>query len=65
MEEYQKRVVDERFQLQNRVAKLQSFVNSEKITNLAAEEQSLLLRQLDVMHQYNDILGERIERFDK
>ena len=65
MEEYQKRVVDEMFQLKDRVIKLQSFVNSEKFSALTAEEQDLLLRQLDVMSQYNDILDERIERFDK
>ena len=63
MEDFQKRVVDEHDELAQKVARLTSFVNSDKFIKVDSMEQSRLMEQLGVMTQYMGILEERIGAF--
>lgn len=66
MEDYQKRVVDERADLANKLEKLTSFVcSNEQFKRLPVEDKSLLRKQTEVMHEYLMILDMRIDRFKK
>lgn len=63
MAPYQQRVVDEKKDLDERLAKLKAFVLTEVYRNLPADEQDRLSRQYDAMYSYSCILGERIAAF--
>lgn len=63
MAPYQQRVVDEKKDLDEKLAKLQAFGRTEVYRNLPEDEQDRLSRQYDVMYSYSCILGERIAAF--
>ena len=63
MEEYQKRVIQERADLYERIEKLAAFVKSEKFKELPADEGVSMACQLGAMGLYHHFLEERIARF--
>lgn len=63
MQDYQQRVVDEKKELDDKIAKLGSFVVSIKFLDVSLAERDLMVDQLKVMQQYSDLLRVRIELF--
>lgn len=63
MQEYKKRVIDEKNELDKKISNMKSFVGSITYNELQKEERDRLENQLDVMIQYSYILGERIDNF--
>jgi len=67
MEEWQKRVLNEKIELDEKIAKLEVFLGTyenEGVT-LSNDEIVSLRLQLNFMAFYSDILGERVKRFEK
>jgi hypothetical protein len=65
MKAYQKRVVEEKRELDKKLAKLHEFINDEVVfRNVHIREQELLRRQEVLMEIYSEVLGERIEAFN-
>ena len=60
MEDFKKRLVVERDELDDKLAKLEAFIGSARFENLDERNRKLLVSQCDVMRQYSDILAERI-----
>ena len=60
---HQQRVIDERADLDGRIAKLAAFIDSPTYLAVCHEEQERLEDQLDVMHIYSEILAARIRAF--
>jgi hypothetical protein len=61
---HQQRVVDEKLELDGKIGKLDEFIsNSPMYVKLSDREKRRLCRQYDVMYEYSEILGERIEVF--
>jgi hypothetical protein len=60
---YQERVIAERDELNTRLRKLGSFIDSEKFETVHVDERRRLLRQLVAMREYFDVLNERISNF--
>ena len=65
MQEYQKRVVEERDELGTRVGKLKSFITTGVFKALDEEEQVRMKMQVVLMVAYLEVLNERIEAFKK
>lgn len=65
MNDYKQRVKNEKAELDERKSKLDAFLGSEFIENVATDEQERLKRQLVVMEEYSSILQERIEAFEE
>lgn len=65
MEEYQKRVVTELEELEERRHKLAQFIHApdSKFVSLGALEQTRLIRQYAIMGDYVNVLKERIDAF--
>jgi hypothetical protein len=64
MEECQKRVIEEKEELDNKIAKLKSFINESPVfVEMAEKQQKLLCQQYCHMEDYSDVLGERIADF--
>ena len=63
MEDYQERVVEEKKELDEKLAKLRAFQLSEKFDDLDNADQYLLNKQANYMDDYSYILGQRIVRF--
>jgi hypothetical protein len=63
MTEFQLRVVDEKAQLDDKIAKLTDFFVNPIYENLPSDERIRLHLQWDAMTRYSKILGERIEAF--
>ena len=63
MDSFKQRVHDERIELESKINKLTTFVNSEVHQALNAAEKIRLRAQLAVMREYHDILIERIKFF--
>ena len=64
MTEWQKRVVEEKLELDDKTCKLTAFIFSSAFEEeLSVEDQNLLLRQREIMIEYSDQLMLRIERF--
>tara|TARA_R100001086_G_scaffold166609_1_gene90371 strand:+ start:448 stop:651 length:204 start_codon:yes stop_codon:yes gene_type:complete len=64
MESYQQRVVDEKRELDEKATKLSNFIGtSDTFVTIDPEEQERLKEQCEIMWQYSDILGKRIEAF--
>lgn len=61
--EYQQRVVNEKNELDVKLSKLMSFLESETYRKLPADERSRLQGQAHHMAEYSKILGERITAF--
>jgi hypothetical protein len=62
-EPYQQRMLDEQAQLEERLQKLQAFVNTQAFQQLEIEDRELLLLQLIAMRDYASVLGRRINVF--
>ncbi|PAJ94418.1 crAss001_48 related protein [Burkholderia ubonensis] len=62
--DYQQRVIDEREQLAERLVSLERFVASQKFMELHRCDRFLLSAQLGAMKQYEQLLQERIWRFE-
>lgn len=60
---YQQRVIDEKVELDEKIAKLEAFLITPTFLDLGINDRILLNRQCDAMRAYSDILGRRIERF--
>lgn len=60
MEDFKKRLVVERDELDNKLAKLEAFIGSTRFENLDERNRKLLVAQRDAMRQYSVILNVRI-----
>lgn len=63
MQPFQQRVVDEKSELDIKVAKLKTFMEHETFGNLSTDEQVRMHRQVAAMTEYSTVLGERIAAF--
>jgi hypothetical protein len=63
LEAHQQRVVDELIELNRRAINLTIFRNSDSFNQVDSEEQKRLIKQLDIMQSYREILNERINNF--
>lgn len=63
MEAYQRRVVEEKAELDSKIKKLDEFILTESFEELDMDEQDLLERQLSIMQDYSEILADRIRYF--
>lgn len=62
MEDYKVRVLVEHFELTSKLIKLEAFINTEKFESMKATEQGqLLMKQKDIMDEYLNILGKRLD----
>ena len=60
MEAFKVRLINEQFDLQEKIGKLKSFAESANFNKVDDPQQKLLSDQLGVMVRYNDILIERL-----
>lgn len=60
---HEQRVVAEKAELDEKIAKLQAFIKSEAGLSIPAIEHGLLRQQAEAMESYSWILGVRIRRF--
>lgn len=65
MEEWQKRVVEERAELCEKLSRLRQFKTMAEYAKMDRQQRTLLDRQADVMQAYSDILGQRIALFSR
>ena len=63
MQPHQQRVVDEKTDLDIKISKLRPFLGSERYLSLDVAEQERLVRQLDLMEQYSEVLDFRVLNF--
>lgn len=63
LEPHQQRVVEEQAALQEKLVKLDEFMDTQIFSGLELEDQKLLILQREYMANYNEILCARIERF--
>jgi hypothetical protein len=65
MHDFQRRVVDEKKALDEKLEKLATFVNTGAYRDLEAGHQVLLSAQYGHMHAYSAILGARLASFSE
>lgn len=65
METFVERMITEKDELQDRVTKLENFVNEEKFKELKGLEQVYLKEQLKFMRGYLSVLRQRINFYNK
>ena len=64
MQPHQQRVVDEKTELDKKAKALSDFIGLNPIfETIETQERERLKRQNDIMWQYSEVLGERIEAF--
>jgi hypothetical protein len=63
LQPHQQRVVAEKTELDEKLAKLDAFGRTPLFASLPADEQGRLNRQHSLMEQYSAVLGERIAAF--
>ena len=63
METYQKRVVSEKLELDEKLKRLKDFLLGDRKKEVPLVELERLQRQSVAMKEYSEILGERIEGF--
>lgn len=63
MEPYQQRVIDEKSDLVEKIAKLETFVDGPQSDNVAYDERKRLAWQLAYMRLYSGVLEARIAAF--
>lgn len=61
MSDFKTRLLEERDQLQEKVTKLDAFLDTEVFETISEVQQELLLSQFEAMTDYLDILNARIE----
>lgn len=60
MEDFKKRLIVERDELEDKIAKLESFIESPRFESLDKRNGELLIAQRDAMRAYSVILNVRI-----
>lgn len=65
MEAFVERMIVEKDELQDKVTKLENFVNGEKFNELKGLEQVYLKEQLSFMRGYLSVLRQRINFYNK
>lgn len=60
MDAFKVRLINEQFELQEKIEKLKSFTLSENFSKVAPEQQELLKEQLRHMEEYNRVLIKRL-----
>lgn len=60
---HQQRVVDERHELEERLAKLRQFLTTDLCLTLPFDERGRLVRQEKIMAEYSEVLADRIAAF--
>lgn len=60
MEGFKVRLINEQYELEDKLTKLNQFISSDKITQLEPHMQELLRAQSMAMTDYNNILIERL-----
>lgn len=63
MEAYQERVIAEQADLQDKISKLESFIEGDAFKGISPNNQSLMCAQSVHMKGYNDVLKARIRGF--
>lgn len=63
MAPHQERVVAEKSELDEKIAKLVPFIDGNIYKTLPEEEQARLRKQVTIMADYSEVLGERIAAF--
>lgn len=61
MEAFKVRLVNEHFELTEKIGKLKPFITSENFQKVEPKQQELLKKQVVAMEEYADILQERLE----
>lgn len=64
MQPHEQRVVTEQKELQDKLVKLDEFMDGAIFPDLEPEDRKLLILQREYMANYNEILCARVERFD-
>jgi hypothetical protein len=64
MEDWKKRVLEEKDELEQRLKKLKIFISSEAFNKVDSVNQILLTRQDNIMTEYLNILNDRIRLFE-
>ena len=65
MNTFLERLKQEEIELAGKAIKLKNFISIEKFNELSEGNQYLLVKQLEVMIEYINILGTRIELLEK
>ena len=65
MRRFQKRVIKEKQELDNRLLRLKTFMGLGAYSKLPEAEQIRLLRQSNIMRAYSQVLEERITAFER
>lgn len=60
---YQRRVIDEKKELDNKIEALAEFIHGEVFSTVNAPEQRRLRSQLTIMRTFSAVLGDRIAAF--
>ena len=60
MDAFKVRLINEQFELQEKINKLNGFINSESLGNIDIFQQNLLKEQIVAMESYNSILIKRL-----
>jgi len=64
VQEYQRRVIDEHFELEKKIHKLTEFIAGPVFCGLSSAEQRLLRRQQVLMELYAETITARIDGFN-
>ena len=62
MNDFESRLIEEQAQLEEKLKKLNDFIQNEKVNAIDPVQKSLLLVQAGAMHTYNECLKARLER---
>ena len=62
MDDFKSRLIEEQAQLEEKLKKLNDFIQNEKVNAIDPVQKSLLLVQAGAMHTYNECLKARLER---
>ncbi|MDB8915361.1 crAss001_48 related protein [Parabacteroides merdae] len=62
MNDFKSRLIEEQAQLEEKLKKLNDFIQNEKVNAIDPVQKSLLLVQAGAMHTYNECLKARLER---
>uniref|UniRef100_A0A6M3KZ55 Uncharacterized protein n=1 Tax=viral metagenome TaxID=1070528 RepID=A0A6M3KZ55_9ZZZZ len=64
MEDYQKRVIEEKKELDSKIERLRAFMASDYFNNgIPSDEQKRMRRQELIMELYSEVLSDRMEHF--
>ena len=64
MQDFQQRVIDEKKALDEKMNKLDAFLDAENRMTISEEEEERLKKQYNIMIDYSEILAERIAAFN-